>query len=128
MKRLGSRASTPGTIYLTGGATALLMGIRDQTIDIDVKLDPEPQGAFEAIADLKESLGVNVELASPDQFIPVPAGWEERSPIVSRIGRVTVRHYDLVAQALAKGDRGELAVELATEAGAEDWVTPPING
>ena len=49
---------------------------------------------------------MNVELASPDQFNPVPAGWEQRSPVVARIGRVTVHHYDLVAQALAKIERG----------------------
>jgi len=49
---------------------------------------------------------VNVELASPDQFIPVPPGWEDRSPLVTRIGRVTFRHYDLVAQALSKIERG----------------------
>jgi hypothetical protein len=46
-----------------------------------------------------------VELASPDQFIPVPPGWEARSPVVKRIGRVTIRHYDLCAQALAKLER-----------------------
>jgi hypothetical protein len=49
---------------------------------------------------------VNVELASPDQFIPVPAGWELRSPVITRIGRVTIRHYDFCAQALAKLERG----------------------
>lgn len=34
------------------------------------------------------------------------AGWELRSPIIKRIGRVTVRHYDFSAQALAKIERG----------------------
>ena len=33
-------------------------------------------------------------------------GWEERSPLVSRVGQVTFRHYDLMAQALAKIERG----------------------
>src|SRR5437016_12151065 len=79
MTQLGRRATTPGTIYITGGSTALLLGIRDQTIDIDIKLDPEPEGVFEAISDLKNSLDVNVELASPDQFIPPLPGWQERS-------------------------------------------------
>ena len=54
-----------------GGATAVLLGIRDQTIDIDVKLDPEPAGVFESIARLKEQLHVSVELAAPDQFLRV---------------------------------------------------------
>lgn len=59
-----------------------------------------------AIPALKERLRLNVELASPDQFIPVPAGWEERSPVIVRIGQVTYRHYDFAAQALAKLERG----------------------
>jgi len=59
-----------------------------------------------AIPMLKERLQLNVELASPDLFIPVPPGLEHRSPFVTRIGRVTFRHFDFVAQALAKIERG----------------------
>jgi hypothetical protein len=50
--------------------------------------------------------GARPRLASPDLFIPVPPGWEQRSPVVTRIGRVTFRHYDFAAQALAKIERG----------------------
>ena len=74
MEALGQRVKGPGTIYLTGGATALLFGWRAKTIDVDIKADPEPQGLFEAIAELKESLDANVELASPDLFIPEVPG------------------------------------------------------
>jgi hypothetical protein len=70
LAELGRRARGPGRIYLTGEATALLHGWRGSTVDIDLKLDPEPAGAFEAIAELKDELDVNVELASPDQFVP----------------------------------------------------------
>jgi hypothetical protein len=106
MLQLGRRATTPGTIYITGGSTALLLGIRDQTIDIDIKLDPEPEGVFEAISELKVSLGVNVELASPDQFIPPLPGWRERSQHIVIAGKIDFRHYDFYAQALAKIERG----------------------
>src|SRR5262245_23875423 len=106
MKRLGRAAKTPGVIYLTGGSTALLLGIREQTVDIDIKLDPEPQGVFEAIARLKESLGLNVELASPDDFLPPLPRWRERSIPILTAGKVSFRHYDLYAQALAKIERG----------------------
>src|SRR6266850_4554993 len=70
MQALAAAARSPGKVYLTGGATALLLGFREQTIDIDIKLDPEPGGAFEAIAALKQRLDLNVELASPDDFTP----------------------------------------------------------
>ena len=36
LDRLGQRATEPATVYLTGGATAVLMGWRDATIDIDL--------------------------------------------------------------------------------------------
>jgi hypothetical protein len=51
--------------YLVGGK---------KTIDLDMKADPEPLGFFEAIAELKDSLDTNVELASPDLFIPEVPG------------------------------------------------------
>jgi hypothetical protein len=106
MEVLGQRATTPGVVYLVGGSTALLLGIREQTIDIDIKLDPEPEGAFRAIAELKELLSVNVELASPDHFLPPLPGWRERSQFVAAHGKVVFRHYDFYSQVLAKVARG----------------------
>ena len=103
---LGRACRGPGVVYLTGGATALLSGWRDATVDLDLKLDPEPEGAFAAIARIKEELAVNVELAAPDDFLPELADWREQSPLVGRFGPIEVRHYDLRAQALAKLARG----------------------
>lgn len=54
LSELGRRARGPGRVYLTGGGTALLYGWRRSTVDIDLKLDPEPTGAFDAIAELKD--------------------------------------------------------------------------
>jgi len=102
----GGAVRGPGTVYLTGGATAILVGWRERTIDIDLRLDPEPPGAFEAIARLKEALDVNVELASPADFLPAVPGWQDRSRHVGRYGPVTVRHYDPTSQVLAKLARG----------------------
>jgi len=106
MQELAAAARSSGKVYFTGGATALLLGFRDQTIDIDLKLDPEPEGAFEAIAELKNRLDLNVELASPDDFIPAAADWRERSRHITTIGRLQFFHYDLSLQALAKLERG----------------------
>lgn len=106
LEELGRAARGPGTVYLTGGATAVLLGWRESTVDVDLKLDPEPPGAFEAIARLKDVLDVSVELAAPDDFVPPPPGWRERSPLVGKFGPIEVRHFDLYAQALAKIERG----------------------
>jgi len=106
MRELAAAARTPGKVYFTGGSTALLLGFRQQTIDIDIKLDPEPQGAFEAIAELKNRLDLNVELASPDDFIPRAADWREKSQHIVTHGRLEFYHYDFSMQALAKLERG----------------------
>lgn len=84
----------------------MLVGWRNATVDVDLVMRPESDALLRAIPALKERLNINVELASPDQFIPVPPGWEERSPWVAQIGRLTIRHYDFVAQALSKIERG----------------------
>jgi hypothetical protein len=106
MEALGKRVGGPGTVYLTGGATALLFGWREKTIDIDIKAEPEPPGFFEAIAELKDTLDTNVELASPDLFIPEVAGWRERSAFIRRVGEVDFRHFNFFSQVLAKLERG----------------------
>jgi len=105
-EELGKRARGAGRVYITGGTSAVLIGWRLATVDIDIKLDPEPPGAFEAIRDLKEILNANVELASPDQFIPALPGWELRSQYICSYNKVDFYHYDFYSQALSKIERG----------------------
>ena len=57
MVALGKQVRGGGRIYLTGGATAVLHGWREMTIDIDLKPDPEPPGLFEALAEFKRPVG-----------------------------------------------------------------------
>ncbi len=106
MRELGQRARADSRVYLTGGATAVLHGFRPSTIDVDVKFVPERDELFRAVQELKDRLQLNVELASPADFIPVRRDWEERSPFIAREGRVSFHHFDLCAQALAKIERG----------------------
>ncbi|HEY9175937.1 MAG TPA: DUF6036 family nucleotidyltransferase [Verrucomicrobiae bacterium] len=106
MVALGQRVRGPGRIYLVGGATAVLYGWRATTIDVDLKPAPEPPGLFEALAGLKDELDINIELASPDLFIPPIPGWEERSVFIARHNPVEFFHYDPYGQALSKLQRG----------------------
>ncbi len=106
MRGLSAAAVSSGRVYFTGGVSALLMQWRASTIDIDVKLVPEHDALFRALADLKERLEMNIELAAPDQFIPAIDGWEQRSPLIGVEGHLSFHHYDFYSQALAKIERG----------------------
>lgn len=81
------------------------MGWRETTLDMDIKLDPEPRGIFEQIPRIKDELDVNIELAAPDQFIPELPRWRERSQFIDKFGQVEFYHYDFYSQALAKLER-----------------------
>lgn len=105
LEGLGRAARSPGRVYLTGGATAVLKGWRASTVDVDIEFDPEADGVFEAIPDLKQRLLINVELASPALFIPVPAAWRCRSEWIGTFGKLDAFHFDFTAQALAKIER-----------------------
>jgi hypothetical protein len=106
LRALGRESREDVRVYLTGGATAVLLGWRPSTIDVDLKILPDSDQILQAIPRLKESLEINVELASPGDFIPEIPGWQDRSPFIRREGRASFHHYDLEAQALAKIERG----------------------
>jgi hypothetical protein len=105
MRALGRSADVDGACYLTGGATAVLVGWRASTIDVDIRLVPKTKRLLRGLQRIKDELRINVELASPVDFIPGPSGWEERSVLVARKGRLSFYHFDLYAQALAKLER-----------------------
>ena len=115
MEALGAEVRAPGRIYFTGGATAVLLGWRETTIDVDLKLVPDSDEILRAIPRLKDQLSLNVELASPDLFIPELPGWRERSRFIRQIRQLSFLHYDFYAQALAKLERGDVKDLLDVE-------------
>lgn len=106
MALIGREAEAPARLYFTGGATAVLLGWRSTTVDVDIHIVPEQDRLFRAIPGLKESLQINVELACPAHFIPELPGWETRALFVEKHGSLAFYHYDLYSQALAKIERG----------------------
>ena len=95
-----------GNIYLTGGACAVMYGWRSSTIDIDLKADPEPDSFYRILQELKNRLEVNLEIASPDLFVPAIPGWQTRSIWITGLKEVNFYHFDFYSQALAKLARG----------------------
>ena len=106
MDRLGRSASSPVRVYFVGGTSAVMIGWRAATIDVDLVIRPHDDALLRAIPEIKEALDINVELASPGDFIPLPPGWEERSPLIERRLQVAFHHFDFYSQALAKVERG----------------------
>lgn len=127
MKELGRAARSEGRIYLTGGATAVLHGWRESTIDIDIKAIPDSDALLREIPRLKAELDLNIELAAPSDFIPLPAGWEDRSPLIRREGKLAFHHFDPVAQALAKAERGHAQDRLDVHEMIESGMVDPAD-
>jgi hypothetical protein len=105
MRAMGAAARSETAAYFSGGATAVLVGWRATTLDVDLLLEPEDDAVLRAIPALKDELHVNVELASPADFIPALAGWVDRSLFAGREGLITFYHFDPYAQVLAKLER-----------------------
>jgi hypothetical protein len=106
MRALGTETDAEGSVFFTGGATAVLVGWRSTTIDADILVVPDTDRLLGLLPRLKEDLNLNIEIASPAHFLPELPGWRERSRFIAREGRVDFFHYDFYAQALSKVLRG----------------------
>jgi hypothetical protein len=91
-------------VYLVGGGTAIWAGWRDSTIDADLHCEREE--IFRDIQEIKERLGLNVELVRPEDFVPALAGSETRHVFLESFGNVELFHYDPYAQLFSKIVRG----------------------
>lgn len=106
MEALGAEVEKETHLYFTSGASAVLLGLRPSTNELDIKVEPESDRVFGALPRLEETLELDIEIASTDQFIPELPGWQERSLFISQVGLLSFYHYDLASQALAKIQRG----------------------
>lgn len=106
MRRLGQEPGVRGRVFLTGGASAVLDGWRETTVDVDVDLEGDAERLLRSLPAIKEELHINVELAAPHHFIPELPGWRERSRYIATEGELQFYHYDPYAQALSKIERG----------------------
>lgn len=91
-------------VYVVGGGTAVLEGWRAATIDAD--LYAERDEVFRDVQGIKERLGLNIEFARPENFVPPLAGSAERHVFVDRAGGIEFYHYDPYAQLFSKLVRG----------------------
>jgi hypothetical protein len=123
LKNLGRSFRKPGRLYLVGGAALVHMGIRagsTQDIDIEIHAANEDE-MMEAIRRLKDTMNINIEFASPGDFMPLPKQWEMDAKYVGRYGTIDVFYFDFYSIALSKIQRGSTAdirdVKLLLEQG-----------
>lgn len=106
MRELARTAPRRGAhrVYLLGGGTAVYLGWRISSIDVDLCSDQE--AVFRDIQAIKERLDMNIEFARPEDFVPPLAGTPERHVFIDTLGSISFYHYDPYAQLLAKIIRG----------------------
>ena len=129
LRALGRRIRRPARLYLVGGSVVIDLGLRSATLVIDYVADADDPRALDeieqAIRALKEEIDVNVEPASPADFLPFPRSVLARSRFVAQHGSLAVYHYHLPSQVIAKAARGleqDLAdAERLVRAGEVDW-------
>lgn len=106
MKELARRAPRRGSyrVYFVGGATAVYLGWRRSSIDVDLYSDQDV--VFRNIQEIKERLNINIEFARPEDFVPPLKGTTNRHVFIDTVGAITFYHYDPYAQLLSKVVRG----------------------
>ncbi|MGH2496618.1 MAG: DUF6036 family nucleotidyltransferase [Ktedonobacteraceae bacterium] len=108
LQQLGKTFRKPARLYIVGGAALVHMGVRSGfTQDIDVQVSGASEGdLIVAIQRMIECMQVNVEFASPVDFIPLPKQWESHARFVGRYGTIDVFYFDFYSIALSKMERG----------------------
>lgn len=106
MKELARTAPRRGShrVYLVGGGTAVYLGWRRSSIDVDLYSDRDD--VFRDIQEIKERLNMNIEFARPENFVPPLRGSADRHVFIETVGSIDFYHYDPYAQLLSKVVRG----------------------
>ncbi len=108
LTELGRRFHQGGRVYLVGGAALVHAGIRpgSSATTQDIDLEVASGDMYQTIHQLKQHLNINVEFASPGDFLPLPQNWQSMSRYVGRYGAVEVFYFDFYSIALSKIARG----------------------
>ena len=108
LQQLGRTFHKPGRLYLVGGAALVHAGVRPGfTQDIDIQVGGVNEGdLIVGIQRLIQQMQINIEFASPGDFIPLPSQWETHAQYVGRYGQIEVFYFDFYSIALSKIERG----------------------
>jgi len=109
LEQLGRCYRHSGRIFLVGGSSLILVAAKVSTLDIDLQFDipGEYHEAFiRCLRQISRQHKLPIEQVSPDQFIPLPRGYQNRHQFIGRYGSLDVFHFDFYSVALSKLHRG----------------------
>ena len=119
LKKLDTAFGKSGALYLIGETTHVFEGWRDWTTQIELcaEVADEDRAAFDAaVSAARAATGHDVLNESPGDYIPLPAGFEERARDGSNIGtQMKVRHFDPYSVAyrfIARGSEPDYHIAL----------------
>lgn len=102
---LGERCPQGSRLYLFGGSALLWLGGPRHTADVDVTLAPASVTLRRLVAETAAALDLDVEESVPAEFMPLPAGYEDRHRHLGNYGNLAVYLFDPYSIALMKLDR-----------------------
>ncbi|GAC1361812.1 MAG: hypothetical protein NVS2B12_05900 [Ktedonobacteraceae bacterium] len=107
LQQLGRTFRKAGRLYLVGGAALVHAGVRPGfTQDIDIQVGGANEGdLIISIQRLIQQMQINIEFASPQDFIPLPTQWEANAQYIGRYGQIEVFYFDFYSIALSKIER-----------------------
>jgi hypothetical protein len=110
LHELGRRFTGRGALYLAGGSMLVYAGFRPRTIDVDYRVEltaGDDTQFIQALRAAQRLVNLNIEPASPADFIPLPSGWRERSRFLTQERGLAIYAFDLLSTALSKIERGQ---------------------
>lgn len=128
LRDVGEQYRRRARLFLVGGTTLVYEGLRQRTLDVDLAIEvanADHGDLLAALRAVRQALDINVEEASPGDFIPLPAGYANRHIYVGTFGQIDVFHFDLYSVALSKVERGRVGdlkdVVLLLHSGRIAW-------
>jgi hypothetical protein len=101
----GSHRGLPGQTHPTARLRTLRPRRRGRRPH-DADLYSDDEAIFRDLQGIKERLGLNIEFARPENFVPPLARSANRHVFIDTVGRVSFYHHDPYSQLLSKVVRG----------------------